>query len=361
MGEMEDLRKLLDDKRMEAAEILDINQKFVKTSAEMGTQFAKDARRNFNEFITIAGTRPSIGKSSAGASILEWFERLNYPNLPRSELMLKLVRENFTYTGLQSKMLKEFKSKYFQIQRYSGLLVDEAKRLAYKRRFNSAENMELNEFVAECRKLVNEEGLNVGNKLTVFCLDSLFSLDKDTRNQVNTHFEVIGRGVAIIIEPDPTPAPDRWYLDYFQKTKMKYLDRNRLKVTDLKELRPQIHLYLDMPNFSGVMIYPNLDFLFQTPENPGPIESEYLRLDVAAKLAMKDEQKSTGTKENIKKERFAELGRAFREMKRLGSYNWKEVAGICKVRPDVVTRAVQAAAELEALESSKQAQAVLKA
>lgn len=343
---------VLRKKKEEAARQLDIPLEYVKTCHDIGIQMAKDVRRNFNAFITVAGTRPSIGKTSAAASILEWFERQNDSNskLLRDEMMMKLVREHFVYTGLPKKMLDDFKRKYFSLPRYSGIIVDEAKRLAYKRRFGSEVNMEVNEFIAECRKLVNESGENVGNKMMAMCVDSLFSLDKDTRSQVNIHFEVISRGVAIIIEPDPTPAPDKWYMDYFQKAKLKYLDSYKLKVVDLKDLSQQVHLYLDMPNFSGVMIYPNLDLRFNTEDGrlPGPVETEYLRFDKDAKLVMSGDLTSRDIKDKAKKENLVKVGQAYLRIKEMGRYTLQEIAALCKVNRSYVSDAINAALLVEA-------------
>lgn len=286
--ERERMRKALEERKVKVAEELNIPEELVHTPYDIGAESARLVRKGYDIFMTFAGTRKSIGKTSAATAALEWFEFFHNENdgLSRTELMLKILEKRFVYTSPETVMLEKVKQFYYQNPQWSGILVDEAKRLAYKRKFASATNIELNLFVAECRKLVDELGVNKGNKLLIFCIDSLYNLDKDTRSAVNSHFEVMARGYAAKWTPDPTPSPDKWYLDFFQKNKFKYLDRMHLKFAALRDIRQQVYLYRAMPGFDGIYIFPNMDFQFELKDETdlGPVEKVYRERDKNAKL-----------------------------------------------------------------------------
>jgi len=153
------------------------------------------------------------------------------------------------------------------LPRFSVVLVDEAVKVMYKRRWQFKPQIFLNQIYAICRK---------ENKATLLCMPNFSDFDKFFRqHRIMIWIHILKRGKAVMFMRDWSPfAKDVWWVEANQKLIEKYMRKR--KIID-QRFEDKIRVMRKSRNFMGEFNYDPL---------PKEMEDKYRELNAGYRLEM---------------------------------------------------------------------------
>lgn len=153
------------------------------------------------------------------------------------------------------------------LPRYSVVIVDEAIKTMYKRRFANRLQIFLNTIYSICRK---------ENKASILCMPDFQDFDRFFRqHRILLWIHILERGKAVVFVRDWSPfTRDKWWMDENQKVLEKHVRRRKVGELDYAD---KIGALQDSRNFF---------FYFEFDPLPKKIEKRYKKLNAGYRLEM---------------------------------------------------------------------------